>query len=93
MKNKFKTELRQCNPSLAQQPLKRTEGISTKAQSWSSEDCSFLLLHPPPTFGLFITLIQSGDTSDTAPCKNLSTGVSGIMEGSRGGGRNSSLIS
>lgn len=48
---------------------------------------------PPPTFGLFITLIQSGDTSDTAPCKNLSTGVSGIMEGSRGGGRNSSLIS
>lgn len=48
---------------------------------------------PPPMLVLFIALIQSGDTSDVAPCENLSSGASGIMEGSRGARRNSSLIS
>lgn len=28
---------------------------------------------PPPMLVLFIALIQSSDTSDIAPCKNLST--------------------
>lgn len=48
---------------------------------------------PPPVVVLFIAVIQSSDTSDTAPCENLGAGAGGIMEGSRGGRRNSSFIS